>query len=205
MEQKWLKWATEIQSISQAGLTYSKDKYDLERFNKLKDISSEIISEYTNIEIEKVREIINIEEGYLTPKVDIRGAIIKGNEILMVKESIDGSWSLPGGWADVNLSVSENIIKEAREEAGVDIKPTKIVSILDKNKYNKPISVQSIYKVFILCDFISGKFEKNIETEESKFFKFDELPNLSTARNTKEQIKMCFDAFNKEGFETIFD
>ncbi|MFR3559396.1 MAG: NUDIX hydrolase N-terminal domain-containing protein [Paraclostridium sordellii] len=72
MEQKWLKWATEIQSISQAGLTYSKDKYDLERFNKLKDISSEIISEYTDIEIETVRKIINIEEGYLTPKVDIR-------------------------------------------------------------------------------------------------------------------------------------
>ncbi|CEP79483.1 mutator MutT protein [[Clostridium] sordellii] len=112
MEQKWLKWATKIQSISQAGLTYSKDKYDLERFNKLKDISSEIISEYTDIEIEKekVRAIINIEEGYLTPKVDIRGAIIKDNEILLVKESIDGSWSLPGGWADVNLSVSENII-----------------------------------------------------------------------------------------------
>ncbi|GAA0105374.1 NUDIX hydrolase [Paraclostridium sordellii] len=203
MGQKWLKWATEIQSISQAGLTYSKDKYDLERFNNLKDISSEIISEYTEIEI--VREIINIEEGYLTPKVDIRGAIIKDNEILLVKESIDGFWSLPGGWADVNLSVSENIIKESIEEAGVDIKPRKIVAILDKNKYNKPISVQSIYKVFILCDFISGKFEKNIETEESKFFKFDELPNLSTARNTKEQIKMCFDAFNKVGFETIFD
>ncbi|MCR1849419.1 NUDIX hydrolase [Paraclostridium sordellii] len=100
MEQKWLKWANEIQSISQAGLTYSKDKYDLERFNKLKYISSEIISEYTDIEIKKVRKIINIEQGYLMPKVDI--------------------------------------------------KPTKIVAILDKNKYNKPISVQSIYKVFIL-------------------------------------------------------
>lgn len=205
MIQKWLKWATEIQSIAQAGLTYSKDKYDLERFEQLKKISAEIISEHTEVEVEKVKDLIDMEEGYLTPKVDVRGAIIKEDKILLVKESIDGYWSMPGGWADVNLSVSENIIKEAKEEAGVNIIPRKIIAILDRNKHNKPISIQSIYKIFILCDFIGGEFEKNTETEESRFFKLDELPSLSTARNTLEQIKMCFEACNKEVFETIFD
>lgn len=205
MIQKWLKWATEIQSIAQAGLTYSKDKYDLERFEQLKKISAEIISEYTEVEVEKVKDLLDMEEGYLTPKVDVRGAIIKEDKILLVKESIDGAWSMPGGWADINLSVSENIIKEAKEEAGVNVTPRKIIAILDRNKHNKPISIQSIYKIFVLCDFVDGEFEKNTETEESSFFKLDELPSLSTARNTIEQIKMCFEACNKEVFETIFD
>ena len=101
MHQKWLKWVTEIQSIVQSGLTYSKDKYDIERFEQLKNLSAQIISEYTEVEIEKVKDLLNNDYGYLTPKVDIRGAVIKNQKILLVKESIDGCWSMPGGWADI--------------------------------------------------------------------------------------------------------
>ncbi len=108
---KLLKWATEIDSIAQAGLTYSKDVYDIDRFNQLKSIAADIISESTNLELHKVKEVLLEESGYLTPKVDVRAAIIKENKILLVKEKLDGTWSLPGGWADINLSVSENIKK----------------------------------------------------------------------------------------------
>lgn len=204
-ENKWLKWATEIQSIAQAGLTYSKDKFDIERFNQLKDISVQIISEYTDVEFKKVKDLLDSETGYLTPKVDIRAAIIRDNKILLVKESIEGCWSLPGGWADINLSVSENIIKESKEEAGVNVVPKRIVAILDRNKHNQPQTMSTIYKVFVLCDFIDGEFEENIETSESKFFSLDNLPSLSKARNTKEQIEMCFNAYERKCFETIFD
>lgn len=205
MQLKWIKWASEMQSIAQAGLAYSKDKYDLERFNQLKNLSQEIISEYTDVEVEKIRDLLDNEVGYLTPKVDVRGAVIKDNKILLVKESSDGLWSMPGGWADVNLSVSENIVKEAKEEAGVNIVPKKLVAVLDRNKHNKPVSIQSIYKVFVLCDFVDGDFEENTETEASQFFELDKLPSLSETRNTKEQINMCFDAYHKENFEAIFD
>ena len=205
MKEKWLNWVTEIQSIAQAGLTYSKDKYDIERFEHLKNLSAQIISKYTEVEIEKVKDLLNKEQGYLTPKVDIRGAIIKDNRILLVKESIDGTWSMPGGWADVNLSVSENIVKEAKEEAGADILPKKIIAIQDRNRHNTPTTLHSIYKIFILCDLIDIRFEKNTETEESKFFELNNLPKLSIARNTKEQIDMCFDAYKKDKFEAIFD
>lgn len=205
MHQKWLKWATEIQSIAQAGLTYSKDKYDIERFEQLKNLSAQIISEYTEVEIEKVKDLLNNDYGYLTPKVDIRGAVIKDQKILLVKESIDRCWSMPGGWADINLSVSENIIKEAKEEAGANVIPKKIIAIQDRNRHNKPVSLQSIYKIFVLCDLVDIKFECNTETEESKFFDINDLPKLSIERNTKEQIEMCFDAFNKKSFETVFD
>ena len=205
MQLKWIKWASEMQSIAQAGLAYSKDKYDLERFNQLKNLSQEIISEYTDVEVEKIRDLLDNEVGYLTPKVDVRGAVIKDNKILLVKESNDGLWSMPGGWADVNLSVSENIVKEAKEEAGVNIVPKKLVAVLDRNKHNKPVSIQSIYKIFVLCDFVDGDFEENTETEASQFFELDKLPSLSETRNTKEQINMCFDAYHKENFEAIFD
>lgn len=205
MQLKWIKWASEMQSIAQAGLAYSKDKYDLERFNQLKNLSQEIISEYTDVEVEKIRDLLDNEVGYLTPKVDVRGAVIKDNKILLVKESNDGLWSMPGGWADVNLSVSENIVKEAKEEAGVNIVPKKLVAVLDRNKHNKPVSIQSIYKIFVLCDFVDGDFEENTETEASQFFELDKLPSLSEPRNTKEQINMCFDAYHKENFEAIFD
>ncbi len=126
---KLLKWATEIDSIAQAGLTYSKDVYDIDRFNQLKSIAADIISESTNLELHKVKEVLFEERGYLTPKVDVRAAIIKENK--------DGTWSLPGGWADINLSVSENIKKEAYEEAGAKVKPKSIIAILDRNKHNQ--------------------------------------------------------------------
>lgn len=121
MDPKWLCWAKQLQSIAQAGLAYSKDKYDIERFQQIRNLSAEILSEYTGISNEKIKELFCNETGYQTPKVDVRGAIFKDDKILLVKESIDGSWSMPGGWAEPNLSVKENIIKEVKEEAGLYI------------------------------------------------------------------------------------
>lgn len=202
---KWLKWATEIDSIAQAGLAYSKDVYDIERFKQLKTIASEIISESMNLKLNKVKDILLDESGYLTPKVDVRGAIIKENKILLVKESTDGAWSLPGGWADINLSVSENIKKEAYEEAGARVNTKSIIAILDRNKHNKPLMVQSVYKIFVLCELEDINFESNIETETYNFFELSNLPSLSLTRNTKEQIELCFEAYYNPNFKTKFD
>ncbi|MGL5614897.1 MAG: NUDIX hydrolase N-terminal domain-containing protein [Sarcina sp.] len=205
MEEKWLDWASKLQSIAQAGITYSKDKYDLERFEQIRDLSAEILSAYTEIEHKKVKELFCNEVGYQTPKVDVRSAIFKDNKILLVKEALDGCWSLPGGWADVGLSVKENAMKEAYEEAGVKINPKRIIAIEDRNKNNKPISPYSIYKIFVLGELISGEFKKNIETEESGFFPLEELPKLSEGRNNLEQIKLCFKAKEDENFKVYFD
>lgn len=123
----------------------------------------------------------------------------------MVKEKLDNKWSLPGVWAEVNLSISENAIKESLEEAGVNIKPSKIIAILDKNKYSKKPNPYGIYKIFVLCELIGGEFKNNIETSQSNFFIYDNLPELSVERNTKEQIKMCFDCKTNSNFNTIFN
>jgi ADP-ribose pyrophosphatase YjhB (NUDIX family) len=205
MEPKWLSWAKKLQSIAQAGLTYSKDKYDIERFQQIRDLSAEILNEYTEISNEKIKNLFCNETGYQTPKVDIRGAVFKDDKILLVKESIDGCWSIPGGWAEINLSIKENIVKELLEEAGLNVVPRRLIAVLDRSKHNHPVTAYGMYKVFVLCELVDGEFEKNMETEESGFFSLADLPPLSTERITGKQIAMCFEAKDNDNFLTIFD
>lgn len=205
MEQ-WLKWAMEIQSIAQAGLTYSQGKYDLERYEMLRKISAEMISQKTDIPAEKVKDLFCNETGYQTPKVETRGVIFKDNKILLVHES-NGTWALPGGWADVLESVKSNTIKEVKEEAGLDVETDRIIAIHDRNKHNKPIYAYGIWKIFVLCKIKGGSFEKNIETTEAKYFTLEEACklNLAEEKTNKEQIEMCFKAVNNLDWKIEYD
>ncbi len=205
METKWLNWAKKLQSIAQSGLEYSRDKFDIERFEQIRELSIEIMSDYTDMDNSKIRSLFANETGYQTPKVDIRAAIFKEDKILMVKEKTDNKWSLPGGWADIDLSVFENVTKESMEEAGARVKPIRIIAVLDRNKHIEDTYPYSVYKFFVECDYVEGKYKDNIETTESGFFTLNTLPELSVGRNTKSQIEMCFKARNVDVFETIFD
>lgn len=205
MEPKWLTVARRLQAIAQAGLTYSQDKYERERFQEIQDISIEIMKDYTEMEEEKIRELFIKEEGYPTPKVDVRAVIFKEKKLLLVKEKIDGLWSLPGGWADAHKSLKENLIQEAKEEAGVLIIPKRIIAVIDRKRYNLPPSVFGIYKVFVECMYITGSFQDNTETSAAGFFREDDLPPLSLGRNTLDQIKMCFRSQEEKVLEPSFD
>ncbi len=205
MEPKWFEWATRLQSIAQAGLTFSKDKYDLERFEQIRDLSVEIMSEHTGATGEKIRDLFASETGYQTPKVDIRASIIKDHKILLIREKIDGAWALPGGWADVNTSVSESVRKECHEEAGADVVPKRIIAILLANRHNDPLLLYTTYKIFVECELTELNFRENIETHEARFFEPGNIPELSTGRTTTEQIKMCFEARKHKLFEPLFD
>ena len=195
----------EIQSLAQAGLTYTDNNYDRERYERLREISAEMIKEKTEINLEKVKELFCNEEGYQTPKIDTRAAIFKDNKILLVCEN-NGTWSLPGGWCDVLESVKSNTIKEVKEETGLDVEVEKIIAIQDRNKHNKPIYAYGVCKIFSQCKILSGEFVENIETTETRFFGKDELPkNLAKEKVNKEQIEMCFEAFECENWKTKFD
>lgn len=205
MNAKWLEWASEIQSIAQAGLTFSENQYDIDRYKKLRNIAVSIVNEYTNIPDDKLLTLFAGETGYQTPKVDIRSAVFRGNAILMAREKIDGKWSLPGGWADVNSSVSESAIRECFEEAGAVVKPRRIIAIHTANRQNDFIYPYTIYKIFVECDLLEWKFEENMETLCADFFTLDKLPELSVERNNLNQVKMCFAAKDRNPFETVFD
>ena len=205
MNNKWLEWASELQSIAQAGLTFSADRYDLDRYEQIRGIVVEILHEYTDIDHKKIRELFASETGYQTPKVDIRASVFIDDKILMVKEKVDGAWALPGGWADVNTSVSESAIRECLEEAGAVVKPKRIVAIHLGNKHNNSNFPFTIYKIFVECELMEYSFKENTETLDAGFFEPDKLPELSFTRNTPDQIKMCFEAKKCKVFETIFD
>ena len=203
--EKWLEHAIEIQSLAQAGLAYTDNVYDIERYERLRQISAEMISEKTDMPTEKVRDLFCGETGYQTPKLDTRAAIFKDGRILLVHEK-NGTWALPGGWCDVLESVGSNTLKEVREETGLEVKAVRLIAVQDRNKHNKPVYAYGVCKIFVLCEFVGGKFRENIETTEIRYFFLDELPdNMAEEKTTKEQVKMCFEAYGDQNRQTLFD
>ena len=200
MKEQWLEWAIELQSLAQAGLTYGKDIFDRERYERIREISAEIMAYKTDIPVQKVKDLFCNETGYQTPKLDTRAAIFQNGKILLVKEN-SGKWSLPGGWVDVNVSVKENTIKEVKEEAGLDVTADKVIAIQDRSKHNLPVYAYGVCKIFVLCTIIGGAFKENIETTGFAYFSENELPE----KNNEEQVKMCFEAYRTKNWSTLFD
>lgn len=205
MEPKWLEWAKQLQSIAQAGLTYSKDVYDIERFELIRNISVEILAKHTNIDQTSIKELFANETGYATPKVDIRAVVFREGKILMVRETNDGDWSLPGGWGDIGLTPSEVAVKEVKEESGFDVKPIKLIAVLDKKCHPHPPSPYHVYKIFIQCEIIGGQSKESIETDAVEFFAENGLPKLSIARNTESQIHLAFKHLHNPDEPVYFD
>lgn len=205
MKTKWLEWATEIQSMAQSGLAFTENPYDRDRYLRLRQLAIEIMHDYSSVSHEKLKDLFAGETGYQTPKVDIRSSVFRSDMILMAREKIDGRWSLPGGWADVNTSVSESATRECLEEAGAIVKPERIIAIHTANRHNDFIYPYTIYKIFVQCQLVDWSFKENTETHGADFFSLDKLPELSTERNTEEQIRMCFEAKNAVKFEADFD
>ena len=201
---KWLDWAVELQALAQAGLFYSKDIYDIERFQRIRDIAAEMLVSPSGLPVDQIRNLFCNETGYQTPKLDTRAAVFHDDKILLVQEN-NGLWSLPGGWVDVDLSVGENAVKEVKEEAGLDVQAKQIIAVQDRKKHNPEIYAYNICKVFILCDLLGGSFRENSETIAIGYFSMDNLPPLSENKTTREQIQMCFDAYRAEHWETVFD
>ncbi|GFI20007.1 NUDIX hydrolase N-terminal domain-containing protein [Lactobacillus johnsonii] len=204
MTDKLVDWAVRLQSLAQAGLTYGKDSFDLERYQEIRDISAEMMAEKSGLPIEKVKNLFCNEIGYQTPKIATRAAIFKDNKMLLVQES-DGLWSIPGGWCEVNLSVKENVIKEIKEEAGVDITVEKLIAIYDSNKHYKGRYPYGISTVFFLCKPVGGSFKENDETIASDYFALEDLPELSEDKGSREQVEMCFKAYQDPYWEAEFE
>ena len=204
LQPQWLEWAKELQFLAQTGLTYSKDVFDIERFERIREISAEIISAQSELSLEKVKDLFCNETGFQTPKLDTRAAIFKADKILLVKKR-NVTWSLPGGWVDVNQTVKSNTEKEVEEEAGLKVEATRIIAVQDRNMHNVPPYAYNVCKVFVLCEILSGHFQPNIETTESDYFRLEELPLLAEEKNNEEQIKMCFSAYHDKNWQVLFE
>ena len=201
----WLEMAKRMQALAQSGLEYSDNKYDRDRYQQMRQLSLEIMQDFTELKMDKLVSVFASEQGYQTPKVDVRGVVFRGDQILMVRETIDGNWYLPGGWADVGLTPSEVAIKEVSEESGLEVVPERLLAILDKKRHNHPPDMFHIYKIFILCHETGGELKGGMETSETGFFGPDKFPPLSVPRITAEQISLMYEYKNNPLKPASFD
>lgn len=188
-----LNLAKRVQALAETGQHFAETDYDMDRYTELEQISLEMLSLITHNELSLVASSIQEKNGYRTPKVDVRAVVFnQEEEILMVREQVDGNWSLPGGWADVGYTPAEIAVKETREEAGLKVEPVRLLGVFDKKCHSHPPDVHYAYKIFIECKILEGSLQTGYETTDAGFFSLDTLPPLSTPRNTREQIEIMF-------------
>ena len=199
-----IEWAQRIAALARTGMHYTKNHYDADRYQQLLDIAAEMLAAAADTETAAIKLLLEGDDGYVTPKVDVRGAVFRDDKVLMVREAIDGLWTLPGGWADVGDAPSEAVEREIREESGYEAKAIKLLALEDRKRRHPP-SPHAVYKLAFLCELIGGAAQTSAETTAVGWFTEDDLPPLSTGRATKGQIKRWFAHFRQPDLPTEFD
>ncbi|MDR3533655.1 MAG: NUDIX hydrolase [Rhodopila sp.] len=204
----WLIWAREIQAIAQTGLAFSKDPYDLERYRALTRLSGRIMAEHTGADLGWIEGLFEAETGYATPKVGVRGAVFDtAGRILMVREAIDGDrWTLPGGWADVNQTPVQSVVREVFEESGYHVRAVKLAAVWDRSKHAHPPTAFSVVRMFFVCTLEGGAPKTSLETSEVGWFAEADVPaDLSLRRTLPHHISRMFAHWREPGLATEFD
>lgn len=201
---KWLDWAREIFSLSQSGLTYSGNQYDIDRYKRLQEITAEIIQSQSEISKESVLDSFSMQAGYITPKVDVRGAVVHEGKILLIQERADGLWAMPGGWADLGDSPATVAEREVWEESGFRVKAKKVVAVIDANRI-EPLEFYHAYKIIFLCQLLDGEPRTSYETLAVDFFDPSHLPPLSIYRTNENMLQEVFAHVADPGRSTAFD
>ena len=205
MDPIWLAWARRLQGIAQNGLTFAKDPFDRERYEQIRAIAAEIMAQHSGSTVERVLEVFWEGSGYATPKLDVRGVVFRGEELLLVKERADRLWTLPGGWIDVGEAPSQAVVREVLEESGYRTRATKLLAVYDKLRHPHPPGLHHAYKLFIFCELLGGDAAVSAETEDVGFFGEDSIPPLSLSRVTPSQIQRMFEHRRHPGWPTEFD
>ena len=190
MENEILRIARRVQAIAQSGIHFAASEFDRERYEELRGLSVELAGTVCDTRPSKIHDLFTNETGFQTPKVDIRSVVLKEGKLLMVREKIDGRYSMPGGFADINYSPSEVAVKEVREETGLNVRFNRVLAIADTDRHGFPPLPYHFYKIVVLCDLVDGVLRDSIETSEAGFFDFDNLPELSVERNTPAFLEM---------------
>jgi len=192
-------------ALAQSGLHFTPQEYDRERYREVIDIATRLLSSESGIASERLRQAWFVEDGYATPKVDVRGAIFRDQRVLLVRETTDGKWTLPGGWADVNDSPSLAVEKEIEQESGFTARAAKLAAVYDRNQHGHPPYFFHAWKLFFICEITGGAPRLSHETDGVEFFPLDALPELSTGRSTATQIMRMFEHHLHRDWPTEFD
>ncbi len=194
----------ETAAISETGLWYSKDQFDIERFHHLGELARELLEHVAAHPLAAYDKKVASVAGYTTPKVDVRGAVFnEQGEVLLVREVLDnGRWTLPGGWCDILESPRPAVEREVLEEAGLEVKATHLAAVVDREKWpHYPPMAHQIYKLFYVCEPIGAvnlDYTSN-ETSGVGWFPVDDLPELSPSRVLPEQIRLVHEQWLNPG------
>ena len=199
-----VEWAKRIAALAKTGLYYAENHFDRERYQQLLDLAVDMLADGSGSEASRVKLILAADDGYITPKVDVRGAVFRDGKILLVREVADGRWTLPGGWADVGDAPSEAVEREIWEESGYEVKAVKLLALEDR-KLRHPPSPNEVYKVAFLCELVGGAARPSAETTAVGWFGEGELPPLSEGRVTAGQIRRWFKHWRQPDLPTEFD
>ncbi|MGB2895595.1 MAG: NUDIX hydrolase [Anaerolineales bacterium] len=203
---KWLGWAREIQSLAHTSLHYAQNPFEASRAQRLLEIASEIVAENSEMEAQDVLAAFTAQPGYITPKVDVRAAVFRDGELLMVREAMDGKWTLPGGWADVGETPSLAVEREVQEETGLTVHANRLVGVYDANRLPGELPLYHAYKLIFLCEPGEGNLKTSEETSDVAFFPIDELPSsLSAYRTTPRHIQDAIAANHDPDIPVVFD
>lgn len=207
MEDQWLTWAKRLQAIASTGLHFGESDFDKERYQDVHDIANQMLATLGQVPIKTITDLVpDTAEGYATPKIDVRGAVFKADKILLVKERLDGLWTLPGGYADVCISPSENIEKEVSEEANIQVKAERLYGLVHKARHEYDMDVRDFYKLFFLCrQTDDGEPKPGAETLDADYFSLDALPPLSTGRVIEKHIHLAAEYVSNPGRPPTFD
>ena len=202
---RFLVWAREIQALAQTGLHYARDDYERDRCRRLMEIAAEMISRNAGVDFQPLLDSFDAQIGYATPKIDVRAAVFREGKLLLVRERMDGGWTMPGGWADVGDTPSRAAEREAWEEAGFRVRAFKVVGVYDANRTN-PLAVFHAFKIVFLCSILDGEARPSRETSEVEFFDEGAVPAVfSRGRTTARQIEDVFRASRNPDYPTVFD
>jgi ADP-ribose pyrophosphatase YjhB (NUDIX family) len=202
---RWLEWAREIQALGQTGLTFCEDDYNRQRYQRLLEIAAEIVEGHTQLEQGQILTNFSLQPGYATPKIDVRGAVIREKRILLVQERSDSRWAMPGGWADIGESPAEMVAREVWEESGFTVEPRTVIGVYDANRNGRPLSFYHAYKIVFECELLGGEARASSETSAADFFSFEDLPPLSRERTDMRHLEDVFEHLENPDSTVVFD
>lgn len=195
-----------IKVLADTGLLYAESEYDRERYEELASISLKLLSTTSGKPLPVLRDFFMPVKDYPTPKVDIRGLILnEAKEVLLVKESLDGKWSLPGGWGEVGFSPSEVIRKEIKEETGLDATVARLLAVYDKKCHPHPPQPLYVYKLVFLCEALTGSLNPGFDIQDVRYFALEQLPELSEERILTSQIRQVYQLAMQRENKVYFD
>lgn len=207
MASPWLGWVQQLQAIAQTGQYYDNHPFDRERYQQIQTIATAMLTALADAEPATIADLLEADWGHATPKLDVRGAVFRDDTILLVRERMDGKWSLPGGWVDIGEPPSRAIEREIFEESGFQTRATKLLALYDRShpRHGHNPAPHHAYKLFFRCDLIGGTATESYETTEVAFFPPDRLPPLSTGRVVESQILRLFEHLAHPDWPTDFD